>query len=105
MTDQDRKRRTKGRRKKTLFEFIEHPEENNKYNKFESCRLEEKNDIESHSSIMGSHPNYLIIFYTFVVNYKQILKIFGSTKMKSIIRNFRNNGSFAIILIICIFLK
>jgi hypothetical protein len=42
MSDQDSKRRIKGRRKNTLFKLTEQDKENNKPKKFESCRLEEK---------------------------------------------------------------
>jgi hypothetical protein len=105
MTDQDRKSRIRENRRKTLFDFKQKSKEVDKSDSFESCRLEEKSDIESHDKIMDSHPNYLIIFYSFVIKYKQILKIFTSTKMKSLIRNVRNNGPFVIVLVIFIVLK
>jgi hypothetical protein len=91
MTDQDdSKRRIGARRKKTLFELREQRKEDNKHdNNYESCRLEEKNDIESHHSIMGSQPNYLIILYIFVINYKQILMIFLTKKLNYLHNHLR----------------
>jgi len=49
-----------------------------------SSELERKNDIECYNKVMGSHPNYLPIFHSFIINLTQKLKIFVSTKSKKI---------------------
>jgi hypothetical protein len=48
------------------------------------CELQRKNDIECYNKIMGSNPNYLTIFYSFIINHTQKLKIFVSTKAKKL---------------------
>ena len=48
--------------------------------------LQRKEYIECYDKVMESHPNYLTIIYTHVLQYKQRLKIFASTKVK-LLRN------------------
>jgi len=42
-----------------------------------------KTEIESYNKVMGSNPNYLLIFHFFITNHTQKLKIFVSTKAKN----------------------
>jgi len=49
-----------------------------------SSELERKNDIECYNKVMGSTSNYLTIFYSFIINHIQKLKIFVSTKVKKL---------------------
>ena len=71
-------------RRKSLFEFEQTYKDNIAY------ELQSKNDIECYDKVMESYPNYLVIIYTYILKYKQMLKIFVSTKMKSILRNINN---------------
>ena len=101
MLDEDIERRIREKRKNALFEF-EDKRKDDRWDTCESCKLQGKNDIESYDKIMRSNPNYLFIFYTFLIHYKQILKIFLLTKVKILTRNIKNNRSFIVALIILI---
>ena len=49
-----------------------------------SSELKRKNDIEWYNKVMGSHPNYLSIFHSFIINHTHKLKILVSTKAKKL---------------------
>ena len=70
-------------RKKIFFEFEQRSKDNIAY------ELQSKNDIESYDKVMESYQNYPVVIYTYILKYKQMLKNFVSTKMKSL-RNIIN---------------
>jgi hypothetical protein len=67
----------KGQRKKIFYEFEQ------RYNT--PCELQ--HDIECYDKIMESHPNYPAIIYTYIIKFRQMLKILAS-KVK-IIKKYR----------------
>jgi hypothetical protein len=78
-------------RRKSLFEFEQRSKDNIAY------ELQNKNDNECYDKVMESYPNYPVIIYTYI-KYKQMLKIFVSTKMKSL-RNINSRLMMFIILL------
>jgi hypothetical protein len=80
MNLQNKERRV---RRKSLFELEQRYKDNIAY------ELQSKNDIECYDKVIESYPNYPVIIYTYILKYKQMLKIFVSTKMKSL-RNVNN---------------
>ena len=54
-----------------------------------SSEIECKGEIECYDKVMESYQNYPVVIYTYILKYKQMLKNFVSTKMKSL-RNIIN---------------
>jgi hypothetical protein len=77
---QNKERRVK---RKSLFELEQRYKDNIAY------ELQSKNNIGCYDKVMESYPNYPVIIYTYILKYKQMLKILISTKMKSL-RNINN---------------
>ena len=77
------------RRRKIFFEF-EQIYKNILY------ELQSKNDIECYDKVMNLYPNYPFIIYAQIRKFRQMIKIFVLTKVKSL-RNINNQMIFIIL--------